>query len=61
MRPLEKTVPLLDMLEAARHYIRDQSGLGSICEISFVSWLEQIQFFAMTDHAHSYRIFDPLI
>ena len=31
------TIPLLYMLEAAHHYIRDQSGLELTCEISSFS------------------------
>ena len=46
------TIPLLYMLEAAHHYIRDQSGLELICEISSFSWLGGNQLFAMTDHGH---------
>ena len=54
------TIPLLYMLEAAHHYIRDQSGLELTCEISSFSWLGGNQLFAMTDHGHWYLVYGRL-
>ena len=57
-RSISTKIPLLCMLEEARHYIRDQNGLELTCEINSFSWLVKSRLFATTGHL--YLIYDHL-